>query len=111
MVEIQIPFNGWSIKRLSAGIKRATSRTKKYGETGDTFSVTLLHGSTARYQLKFVVKLPLWFIARYLHETEGCSTQKEFEEIWREIHPRKKWTDNELVWYHYFEVHDGGISE
>ena len=111
MSEIDVPFNDWSIERLSSGIKQATSRTKKYGEPGDTFSLTLLHGSMVRYQLKFVVKLPLWFIARHLHKTEGCNTQKEFEEIWHEIHPRKKWTGAEFVWYHYFEVFDGSVSE
>jgi len=107
MSQIDIPFNEWSIEKLTAGIKRATTRTKKYGEPGDIFPVKLNNGLTATYQLDFVVQLPLWFIARYLHKTEGADIQKEFEDVWHGIHSRKKWTGHELLWYHYFKVRWG----
>ena len=110
MHEIEIPFNDWSIERLSTGVKRATSRTKKYAEQGDIFSVKLLHGSVAWYQIKFVIKVPLWFVKQYLYKTEGCTSRKEFREIWTQIHPRRGWKPNAFIWYHYFQVHDSLID-
>ena len=95
--EIEIPFNDWGMGKLENGIKYATSRNKRYGEVGDTFKV---NGN--KYQLTVVVKLPLWFIAFHLHGTEGCTSSKEFEDIWKEIHPNEGWVDNQQVWYHHF---------
>ena len=96
-MNIEIPFNKWSLKKLENGIKYATSRNKKYGEVGDTFNV---NGS--KYQLTVVTKLPLWFIAFHLHKTEGCKRPIDFENIWKEIHPKKGWKDTQVVWYHHF---------
>lgn len=96
-MEIVIPFNKWSKSRLNDRIKCATSRNKAYGYPGDFFIVDEI-----KYRLTLVVKLPLWFIAHELFETEGCKKPDEFKEVWKEIHPKKGWIDEQDVWYHYF---------
>ena len=97
MTKISIPFNTWSKERLNNRTKTATSRTKKYGKVGNTFIV-----NKTRYKLDLIVKLPLWFIAKCLYSTEGCDNSSEFEMIWCEIHPIKKWVRDQEVWYHHF---------
>jgi hypothetical protein len=96
-MEILIPFNLWSIARLKADAKIATSRYKKYGVKGDTFSV---NGES--YIILLTVKLPLWFIRDYLFKEEGCISPIEFIEIWEDIHPSGFKKDDE-VWFHFFD--------
>jgi hypothetical protein len=96
-MKIKMPFNKWSKDRLESGDKFATSRTKKYGKTGDYFLI-----GSHRYEIQFVVKLPLWFIRAWLYKTEGAETMDEFVEVWKKIHPVKGWDDNQIVWYHCF---------
>ena len=96
-MEIEIPFNDWSKERLNLCVKTATSRTKKYGNVGDTFTV-----EDSKYKITLINKLPLWFIANELFETEGCKSTQEFIDVWEEIHPRKGWVDEQEVYYHYF---------
>ena len=95
--EIEIPFNEWSREKLEEGVKSATSRTKRYGKVGDTFKE---NGS--KYQFTVVTKFPLWFIAFHLYKTEGCISSKDFEDIWKTIHPKKGWMGTQVVWYHHF---------
>ncbi len=96
-MKINIPFNEWSKERLLILRKTATSRTKKYGESGDIFIV-----NDIKYELEFVMKLPLHVIRDYLYKTEGCVSKMEFEKVWADIHPKKGWDDNQMVWYHHF---------
>ena len=98
LTEIKIPFNAWSIGKLNLAFKCATSRTKKYGSVGDIFMVD---GNT--YRLNMIVKLPLWFIRRYLYASEGCENPEVFEAVWNSIHPRKGFDPNQEVWYHHFD--------
>jgi len=97
-MEVKIPFNAWSIGKLNLALKCATSRTKKYGNVGDTFKVD---GNT--FKIDLVVKLPLWFIAKFLYESEGCVSEAEFINVWNSIHPRKGFDPNQVVWYHLFD--------
>jgi len=96
MMKIRIPFNEWSKKRL-VHAKIATSRYKRYGKKGDTFSV-----GDYDYRIDFVVKLPLWFITYYLYRTEGAESPEEFQKVWANIHPKKGWLPEDEVWYHCF---------
>jgi hypothetical protein len=50
---------------------------------------------------------PLWFIRKYLYQTEGCDTPEEFVDIWNVIHPKKRWRPTQYVWYHLFETKGG----
>ena len=104
MKKIEIPFNSWSRSRLNNFTKNATSRNTRYGEPRDVFEL-----ENKRYEIVFVVRLPLWFIAKHLHVTEGCFNENEFIEVWRDIHPKAGWTPNKIVYYHYFKCIGGGL--
>lgn len=97
-MEIKIPFNVWSIGKLNADFKNATSRYKKYGSKGDIFYV-----DGNKYIILLVVKLPLWMIANYLYNTEGCNSPNQFINIWETIHPQKGFKKDDEVWYHLFD--------
>jgi len=94
---LEIPFTMWSAEAIVTYNKRATSRRKQYGVIDDVFMV-----GDNKYQLDLVVKLPLWFIAKELYESEGCLSPHIFKMIWRAIYGSEEWNGNELVWYHHF---------
>ena len=94
---ISIPFNDWSKERIKAGQKCATSRYKRYGKPGDTFMVD---GET--YELTHVVKRRLGIVAYYYFEEEGAKNPQEFIQIWEEIHPKRGFIPDDIVWYHAF---------
>ena len=99
MTEINIPFNDWSKGRLQERKKWATSRNKRYGMKGDTFTI-----DDERYELTLVKKIPLFVIARDYYDAEGCSTENEFIELWKSIHPKLGWTKFKEVWIHFFKM-------
>ena len=98
MVEIKIPFNDWSEKRIDNNTKNATSRYKKYGELGDKF---VYNGYW--YELELVIKVPLWFVSEDLYRSEGAKSSDEFIRIWKDIHYRKGFRPFDMVWYHHFK--------
>lgn len=98
MSEIEIPFNDWSKERLRGQLKKATSRYKKYGDVGDLFTI-----QGYSYELELVIKVPLWFIAEDLYQSEGANSSDEFKKIWVEIHPKKGFRPFDEVWYHHFK--------
>ena len=97
-MEIEIPFNKWSKDRLKANMKTATSRNKKYGDPGDTFTVEGL-----KYCLTQITKVSLSSIRDCCYDVEGCRSPEHFEKVWIDIHPRKGWVDEQKVWFHRFE--------
>jgi hypothetical protein len=94
---IEIPFNGWSRERLKKGSKRATSRSKRYGAVGQVFDV-----EDRRYQIDLVIRVPLWFVAENLYLSEGAESYDEFIAVWTDIHPRRGYRPDDMVWYHHF---------
>jgi len=96
-MKINIPFNSWSKIRIINGKKSATSRYKKYGESGDTFTI----GKTD-YILNGVMKSRLADVAKRFYTDEGCDTPEEFKEIWTEIHPRRGFRPDDIIWIHFF---------
>lgn len=100
-MKVKIPFNMWSICKLNAGVKSATSRSKKYGDSGDIFDVDGIE-----YRIMFVSRLPLWFVAAYLYETEGCTTEDEFIAVWTTIHRLKGYEPDDIVYYHFFATNN-----
>jgi len=97
-MRIKIPFNDWSRARLAAGKKSCTSRTKRYGDPGDTFKV-----DGVEYHLTDVTHDLLADVKRYFFAEEGCATPEEFERIWDQIHPRKRFNGISRVWLHQFK--------
>ena len=98
MTEIFIPFNDWSKARLNAKHKNATSRNKRYGNVGDTFTVDV-----KQYELTHVERVTLAFVRDHFYWQEGCHVADMFVDIWNEIHPKKKFVDEQKVWLHYFK--------
>jgi len=98
---INLPFNDWSKQRIAEGVKTATSRNKRYGSIGDRFII-----GDKIFEFDTVIMVPLWFVTKYLLATEGAFSKNEFIEIWNNIHPKKNYTDDHLVWYHHFREID-----
>ena len=102
MSEIFIPFNEWSKARLNANHKNATSRNKRYGDVGDIFTVEIHDMKFKQYELTHVERVTLAFVRDHFYWQEGCDVSDMFVGIWNEIHPKKKFVDEQKVWLHYF---------
>jgi hypothetical protein len=98
MAEIEIPFRADMRKAIADGAKCCTSRNKRYGKIGDTFRID---GRT--YRLTDVRRLSLYTVAQRCFGLEGVNSPQEFETLWADIHPRKGWDPEQLVWTHFFE--------
>lgn len=99
---VDIPMNDWSVERLQAQRKRATTRTEKYGESGDRFQA-----AGRIYELTHVVKVPLGVVAEHFYDAEGAESPEAFTEVWEDIHYRRGYEPGWQVWLHLFrEVGD-----
>lgn len=106
MADIKIPFKEWSIRELRIN-KFVTSRPTKYGQPGDTFIV-----ENMKFEINHVEKVTLGFVANVMFEAEGVSSPDEFIEAWNEIHPRKKFDPDQMVFLHVFtEINNYGEVE
>ena len=98
MARTTIPFNGRFKDVMLNGQKIMTSRTKRYGEVGDKFEA---FGSI------FVItdqhKNNLGDIALNFFIEEGCSSSADFMDVWKNLHPKKGWDPEQLVWVHKFQ--------
>lgn len=94
---IVIPFLPEFEGRMLSGQKTATTRTKKYGNGGDLFPA---FGHS--FQLTKVDKVYLGDVASTFYMQEGFSTQSEFRECWRRLHPKRNRYDM-VVWLHQFK--------
>jgi len=97
MSDIEIPFNEWSRDKLAKEQKTATTRTSRYGDPGDTFTV-----NNIEYELTHTVYLPLKVVTKHFYAEEGCNFQAEFKEVWKDIHPNKGYEPAWMVWLHLF---------
>ena len=103
---VNIPFRVDIIRALFEGRKTATSRTKRFGIPGDTFSV-----SGQLFRILKVRTEKLSIVARKYWAKEGFGSPQEFIATWERIHPRKGWDPEQVVFLHEFEMvkNDGGI--
>ena len=97
MAEIEIPFSEEFKKQLINDEKTMTSRTKRYGESGDTFSI---FGET--FVLQHVFKETLEQVAEKYYKEEGFASSKDFIEIWIRLHPMKGFIPDKKVFVHEF---------
>jgi len=114
-MQITIPFNDWSMKRLRGYRKRATSRNKRYGNVGDRFVVAVRFNEETvhvkLYEITHIERVTLAFVRDHFYHEEECDSEDEFIAIWNEIHPRKKFDDEHKVWLHLFkEIEDCNSS-
>lgn len=95
---LSFPFApAWREKMLQ-GQKICTSRTRPCGQPGDTF---FQFGQ--EFTLTRVEQQPLEFVAVQLYEAEGCRSPREFMAIWRDLHPRRGWDPDQVVFVHHFQ--------
>ena len=97
MTQIHIPFKERFREPMLNGTKTMTSRTKIYGGTGDWFNA---FGAT--FALTSVDAVPLKII-ELQWKAEGCSSKEDFQQVWREIHPRRELDPHELFFVHRFQ--------
>jgi len=97
MTQIWIPFKIRFKEPLLNDTKTWTSRTKRYGKVGDTFSI---FGAT--FEILEIVKMTLEEVANNWKK-EGCESKKDFIEIWEEIHPIKGFIPTQRVFVHIFK--------
>jgi len=102
-MEIDIPFNDWSKNRLLDRRKTATTRSKRYGEPGDTFEVDLSPRPFKSYELVSIELMTLKEIAEEHYDEEGAESPQEFIEVWNEIHPFRKYRPDDKKWFHKFK--------
>lgn len=98
MKRIKIPFLKEFKKDLLSGKKTMTSRNKKYGESGDRFTV-----DGKEFELTKVTRQTLFSVSHMLYEEEGFAKPSEFIEVWKRLHPKKGYSPNQLIWLHIFK--------
>lgn len=96
MMEIKIPFNTWSRKKLREH-KICTSRSKVYGEAGDWFQV-----NHVKYRIDAIIKLPIEIIIRHLFFPEGAENPEELRRVLKGIFRGNKLP--EYLYTHFFTI-------
>jgi hypothetical protein len=102
-MQVRVPFQQRWQQALLEGGKVCTSRTKRLGGPGDTFEAF-----GADFELRTVERLTLRDIRDNLHLQEGCETADEFQRLWTDLHPRKGFVPDQLVYVHWFVRKDTG---
>ena len=96
-MQIRIPFTSQFKQAMLDGVKICTSRSKRFGEPGDTFTAF-----GAEFEIISVNKETLDYVAAYLWKEEGCENSWHFIRVWEEIHPIKGFDPEWKVWVHKF---------
>jgi len=101
MTKINIPFNKWSRERLRQGCKRATSRTKKYGDVGATFIV-----DNQEYVILYIEERKMKDIIEQDYIIEGADSPEELREVLKSIFRSKLDEERELYFHRFTEKDD-----
>jgi len=97
-MKVKIPFKSYFKDAMLSGKKTMTSRTKRYGQKGDTFDI---FGAT--FKITNVMQCSLMLVANEYYLDEGCNSSTDFVDVWKQIHPRKGFQSSQMVWVHVFE--------
>ncbi len=99
MSQVIIPFKcEWHDKMIN-GVKVCTSRTKAYGQAGDTFT-----WFNHVFQITAVEAHKLDYVAKRLFKQEGCESPSEFIRVWEGIHSRKGFIPSQTIYVHFFKL-------
>ena len=98
----KFPFGERWREKMSTGQKICTSRTKRYGDIGETFEAL---GCT--FVIDLIEKEKLRVVANDLYKQEGCGSPGEFIQIWEYLHPIKKFVPEQEVYVHWFHLKGG----
>ena len=94
-----IPFRPIFFELMDKSIKRCTARNKRYGNVGDIFES---HGR--RFRITAIYTETVGRIAEHHWKEEGCRSKDHFIEVWKNIHPKKGFVPDQVVWLHWFET-------
>lgn len=93
---VKIPFLERFREPMLNDTKTMTSRTKIYGGKGFWFE------AFDRWFIIDSVDAQPFKIIKLQWKMEGCSSEEDFLSVWKQIHPRKTFTPNELLFVHRF---------
>jgi len=104
-----LPFLPRFVPYIRAGDKTMTARSKPYGKAGD-----VLRTPAGPVRLLSVRHVCLGFVRDFCWDQEGLNSPQEFEEVWRQIHPKAGFDPGRKVYLHHFEHigedEDSGVS-
>ena len=98
MVNIYIPFFDYWNEKLLGDIKVCTSRVKQYGKVGDTFN-----WAGGVFEIVKIEKVKLSVVRDKYWKKEGCDSPEHFVKIWGNIHHKKGFVPDQIVWLHHFK--------
>ena len=96
-LRINLPFLPEFKDRLLAGDKEATTRTRAFGQSGDTFEA---FGGT--FMLDEVIETTLEKAAFGYYRCEGFNSVEAFFKCWEKIHPGVGYRPLQKVYLHLF---------
>ena len=79
------------------GRKMLTSRTKAMAVPGDRF---MAFGT--EFVIEMVTRTTVAYVAANLWDKEGCDSEGDFWDVWRQIHPRQPGPQR-VVYVHRFK--------
>jgi hypothetical protein len=95
-VTVKIPFKERFREPLLNQTKDWTTRTKQYGKPYDYFEAF-----GAGFRIDDIMQLPLkTVIANW--KREGCFSEQDFIDVWKSIHPTRKFDLEETFYTHSF---------
>ena len=95
--QVKIPFLPQFKNSMLSGQKTVTSRTRRYGQTGDTFQAW---GET--FELREVALMLLSSARDRYYLQEGFPSSSAFEACWEALHPVKGYDPEQVVFAHSF---------
>ena len=96
-MKVKIPFLPQFKDPMLDGQKVMTTRSKKYGNIGDTFEAF-----GEEFIITSVFKLSLGHIAVMYHKEEGFKSKQDFIKLWKKLHPRVGYVPERIYWVHVF---------
>ncbi len=93
------PKAGKILKKLVlSGKKTSTTQVHRYGNVGDTFTV-----SKTKFKITKIKTMKLGQALAKYHKKEGFSSPEELKEIWLKFHTyRAKWSMSTRVYVYMF---------
>lgn len=104
--KIRIKFHPDMIRAMFDCGKDRTSRFKKLGKVGDTF--TLTHPETLeqrKWQIAEINQHTLGEVAMHMYKKEGFVSEEDFMKFWNKIHPERN-TPKMKVYVHMLKPID-----
>jgi hypothetical protein len=100
LVKVKIPFLYRFKEPLLAGEKTCTSRTRKMGDPGDTFDAF-----GGEFQINYVWRTSVGVVEK-LWKREGTNSEDDFRAVWQQIHQRRGFHPEDLVYVHEISLVD-----